>query len=229
MKIFKLILTIILSMLLIASILLNIILFKSSYASLLVRYDKDMFTSLADNAAKELYPTSFLQNKQIGVELFMDFEDNNDSINYHFYVDEESKLTFKINEVKNGKTITYYLKDDVLYINDQATNSKTKSTTTTGDEFYYIAIASTKIDKLLPYIENNSNERTEIDFNSGYFLGLEYEVEVNEEISYTYHFDLKGKLRSVDVDTYNEQEYTIAIKESNNKIEMPDFSDYTNN
>lgn len=226
MKIFKIVLTVILSALLVASIVLNIILFKSSYASLLIRYDKDMFYSLADNATKSLYPTSFLQSKNNGVEFFIDFDDSNNSTIYYFYVDEESKLSFKIKETINNKSITYYLSNNTLYVYDEANNSKVKYSSTINDEYYNVAISTTKIDKLLPFIQSHSKEKTESDFNSSYILGIEYEAEINDNTSYTYYFDLNGILRSVEVETEN-KEYTVTIKQNNTKIEMPDFSDYT--
>lgn len=226
MKIFKLILIIFLSVLLTASLTLNIIFFKSSYASLLIRHDKDMFYCLADNSTKNLYPSSFLQSKNKSLELFLSFDDSNDYISYHFYVDENSELSFKIIEMKNNKSTHYYLSGNTLYVYDEESNSKIKSNTSNGDDFLYMAIASTKIDKLLPSIEN-SNEQVEIDFNSSYLVGLEYEIDINNDTSYTYHFDLKENLRSVDVESKNSKEYTIIININNEQIQMPYFGDYT--
>ncbi len=225
MRVFKIILKVFLVLVFIVSVLFNILFFGSSYGSLVVKYNKDTFSSLVSLNTYEYL-------LEIDNGMIFTIEDNSSKVSYYFYANKEDKLNMKAvsTNKKDGKTSTSYYTEGYLYTEDSEGN-KTKQVYT--DDLIttnYLKIYNDKYNSedLLDYIEL-SDDKTSIHFSFSpfYVLGIDYQMKSENETT-TYYYDLNGNLRSVvfenKADSTKNYEMTITHKAKD--ISFPNFDDY---
>ena len=186
MKAFKIILTILLSTVLVASIALNILMFNSSYASLMFKKDISKLHTMA--ILDKEYIDSYLKNpKNIGYSY--EYEVKNDDglvekYKYHISFDDTYAFSFSYEYEDSDKNkVNKYLKDNYLYV--QTTHTSTKKALTSGE------LSELKVDILkkiksahevsFSTITNSKNDaiKTGLNFSFSpfYFLGTKVQVD----------------------------------------------------
>ena len=70
--------------------------------------------------------------------------------------------------------------------------------------------------------KSNNKANLDISFSPFYLIGIEYDLSLINGISYTYHFDLNGKIRKVETSSNKE----IKISYENNNLSLPDLTEY---
>lgn len=215
------------SILLVFSVLLNILSFKTSYSSLMFKYDKSLFDSMHSLAHSKVSYTSFISEKDYGYTVKGENIDGCSTFEANYYVDGSSNLQMKVICSTNEQTSSYYFKDNVVYID--ASSGKTKESITIEQ---YIA----KYPDSLGYIENmfavntlseQEGNKTKIDFSFSpfYTLGIRYKFNVSDNETITYKYDLKGRIRKIIVEN-DELNSKLKIKYKRSSIEFPDLEDF---
>lgn len=229
----KKIMTILLAILFILSITLNIIIFSSSYGTLLFKYDRTKFKSLINLNSSKLDISKFFLQKETGIQINYEYKDNETLMKYDYtiYFDDKSNLTIKIVESTqagdNFKSKTSYFKDNYLYIEENESRTKI----TTSKELAVagaINILATLNNQLSIHVANEENKaKTKIDVSTSpfYLLGFKYTVD-NDISSSTYKFDLKGNLRKANIKTITGEEKIYKISYKKEKVTFPDLTQF---
>lgn len=181
------------------SALFNIFMFKTSYGTLMFNYNKETYFTM-HSIASEKFDVSLL-NKQTKYSTKISGEniEGCDYFTTQYYVDKNSKLNIKTTCKINKETTTYYFKDSTLYV--EKGSSKTSESidfdnyVTQYPEFFGFA-SGFLFDPQL----TDSNNKTSIDFSFSpfYTFGIKYSYS-KSDIKYTYHYNLKGHLRKIDI------------------------------
>ena len=91
----KKIMTILLAILFILSITLNIIIFSSSYGTLLFKYDRTKFKSLINLNSSKLDISKFFLQKETGIQINYEYKDNDGHIMFSLINLKEEDLHIK--------------------------------------------------------------------------------------------------------------------------------------
>lgn len=225
MKVVKIIFKLFISLLFICSIALNIFTFRSSYGSLLLKYDDNKFSSMVSARYLDFNPAYFLNQKDTGLQMkVVSTKDGKTETKlYEFHFNDNGELTTKISETdSNSKTSYSYYKDNVLY--KEVGQLKTKIPT---DKNIFVTSLFTEIlsyQQILVDDISKTDTKTSIDFsfNSGYLLGLKYKM--NEDTCF--YYDLEGRLRKIETSLPNETVKTFEITYKNQAVTLPDLSKY---
>ena len=235
MKAVKIILVVLLSLILVASVGLNILLFNSSFGYLLFKKDISnlhTMTSLDYN-----YITDLLDNpKDVGYSYSYSIENESGLIEkytYHIAFNSEAKFSFSYEYIDGDKNkVSKYLTDSYLYV--QTENSKTKKALTDSElkELKVSVLEEISNYHYLAYSIINSSKTSSIDtglnisFSPFYFLGIEVEVDDENTTDYEFNYDLDGYLRKISYTDKNDQEISIKLSEKSSKIKFPDFKNF---
>lgn len=216
----KKILAILLTIVFIFSVLFNVLCFKSSYASLLFSYDEDLYSTMASNALSRFYYQNITALKNSGVQIKTNNVGSCSEATLDIYFDSDSKPTLKhsckkVSESEIKTTYTYFY-DDVVYF-DNGTKTKTTSTFLQTYSSYGAFLPLNQV--------IDEKAKTAISFNSKYILGIKYGYKENET-TYIYKYDLKGKLRDVSITNGDETTASYKISYKNSSIALPDLSEY---
>lgn len=226
MKVFKVIIKVLLVIIFILSISLNAFVFRSSYGTLLFKYNSNKFSSMVNSRALEFNSIHFLDKSNEGIQIHLETINKGvlEVAYFDFYFDKGSNMTAKFTEIDSAvKKITTYYTTNYLY--KEVDGVKTKIA---ADE---ITIVNGILNSLIAYqgvlssdIKTNENKaKINFSFSPFYFLGLKYEIK--DELSF--HYDLDGRLRKVKVVLADGtvEKYTISYK--NNQIKLPNLDRYS--
>lgn len=231
MKALKIITTIFLTLVFILSIALNILLFSSSYGSLMFKYNKTTFNTMNSMNDERLSFNYLTNKKNQGIQITI--TSNNEEFKGIYYVDENSELTFEhIYSTVNGKTRTItkrvYYKDNTLYTDDNGTMSI--SNTTIQEILLLSDIIFNQSSNVIPNadIVKSNDDKTQIGFSFSplYFLGIKYAYTNEANQSYTYNYDLKGRIRKVEIKESETENKKYIINYKAKKVIIPDELKY---
>lgn len=216
MKIFKIISTIVLTLVFVFSLTLTILLSYSSNASLLFKHNDKKLIAIASSQRLTFDPSYLLYEDSQNISIK---ETNPDSTTYYnFNFDKSGNMTIQIKE--NNKN--FYYKDSALY--QEINGQKIKET-----DYNPLDICGdflTKLNLLQDLIiEDIATSTTK---SKTYFklfdLGIKYTIkEANRTLTYIY--SLKGNLKEIKVSSSSGNlSYKIDYKSS--KISLPNLDEY---
>ena len=123
-KFIKVSIAILVTLLLIVSFLYNILAFRSSYGTLMFKYDELKYYTMHSLATESL-DTRFLKKEtKHATKIKGENIEGCSLLEMTYYVDNEDKLNIKTICSKENKTTTYYFKDSILYIDDGVSKTK---------------------------------------------------------------------------------------------------------
>lgn len=212
MKIFKIISTIVLTLIFIFSLSLTILLASSSNASLLFKHNDEKMLSIASAQRLTLDPSFLLTeyNNNISIKEVSD----NSTIYYNFNFDKNGNPTIKINENNN---VSYY-KDSTLYqeINGQKIKSSNYTVYDICSDFL------TKLNLLQDIIiDDIVSSKTHFKL---FDLGIKYTIK-EENRTITYIYSLKGNLKEIQASSSNGN-LNYKIDYNSFKISLPNLNEY---
>ena len=217
MKVFKTITKILMIIIFILSVAFNILIYGSSYGTLIFKHDDAKLTSLVYAKRLNLEPSYFLVSKNKGLEVKKQtqYESTITDETFKIHVDGKSKVTVFL---EDDNKVNYY-KDGVVYDKDgnkvASTLNELTAATAKLDEFNLL------LDFLIKDIETSKN-KTSIDFSFSpfYFIGFKYTIK-EEERTLTYNFDLNGNLRKIQIEDYLSNTTDYLINYENTEIKIP--------
>lgn len=231
MRAFKLILKILLVIIFMFSVAFNILLWNSSYGSLIFKHNEEKLLAMASSKRLEFENSYFLLKQESGIQIYEESREGSsiEKNTYKYYFDKESNLVAYIESSVQtadsfSKSKSYY-KDGTIYKEEN------------GVKFHYPAMSVTTVgeilsslnslqDALITNIETTNNKAViDFSFSPFYVLGLRYTVKEAEQTT-TYSYDLSGNLRKIHIkyQTGRTKDYEISYK--NKKIDLPDLSAY---
>lgn len=248
MKSLKIILNILLILLFFVSAIFNILTFNSSYASLMFKYDKNLFEVMHTNAKSEItYEVFDLYIDKHTNQGFSVKGENIDGCDkfeatYYISVDDETKVSeiesstvcTTINTDKKEVVTKYYFKNNVMFTDApdiEATKEnfeqKFRETGTFEDFRAKHPDAFDHLEKVLVNDLKYDSNKTKLDFSFSpfYTLGIKYSVDLTDTSYITYRYDLKGRIRKI-VDNNDAKDSTLTINYKNKKVEFPDLTKF---
>lgn len=228
-KLIKIFLTIVLTFIFLLSVSYNIIIFKTSYGSLMFKYDELKYYTM-HNLAIEPFSAAYLTKEtKDTIEISGESIDGCDIFESKYYVNADKKLHIKTVCIVKGEEdlkTTYYYDGSTLYIDNGNTKSKKSIDWVSYLEFYpeFFSFAQTFLfNKTLTSDENN---KTKIDFSFSpfYTFGIKYAYSIGAT-EYTYRYDLKGRLRKIQINqpTGNAK---YEINYTDTKFSFPNLADF---
>lgn len=223
MRTFKFILKILLVIIFIFSVTANIVIFSSSYGSLLFKYDSTKYQSL------HLFATTELAAFEDGTGLQIEATNVNgcNHIESKYYFDSISapydNILFYSKCTTDKYSETVYYREGVAYVDrDGTTSTETLSFANAAKKYYYFPTISNDL-----YLDSDLNKDTKtkplFSFDPFYVLGISFTSFESKSVSNTYEYDLTGHLRkitTVDGDTTS----VVKLNYKNQKIEIPNFA-----
>lgn len=225
MKAIKIIFRLFISLLFICSIALNIFTFRSSYGSLLLKYDDNKFLSMVSARYLDFNSAYFLSQKDQGLQMKVTSTKSGKTETnlYEFHFDDKGELTIQISDTDSSNKTTYsYYKNNTLYT--EVGQIKTKIPMEKNIFVTSIFSEMLSYQQILGNDISESETKTTIDFsfNSGYLLGIKYKM--NEDNCF--YYDLEGKLRKIETTLPDETVKTFEITYNNQALTLPDLSKY---
>ena len=239
-KIIKSILKFILIVLFVCSAALNIIMFNSSYGSLIFKYDENKFLAMNENAQDKIQLSNLLSKKDAGIQFEATNTNGCKEYSAQYYIDDKSKMTFAtecsysvtINKEVKNYTKKVYFKDDKVYIEDKGEKSSQDMDLTTAltmhtsiAHYYTYLTLNTSLVK-----ESKAKTGLSISFSPLYLIGISYSHKDDAGTKFKYDYDSKGNLRKVEIVGKDENDKTIErnfkISYKNNKISFPSLKDF---
>lgn len=220
-KLIKVLIIVLASLLLIISFLYNILAFKTSYGTLMFKYDELKYYTM-HSLATEAFDTRLLtEETKHAIKIKGENIEGCSLLEMTYYVDSDNKLNIKTICTKENETATYYFKDSTLYI-DNGT-SKTKELISLSDYKSLHPDYFGFMENFLfnPDLTADKENKTSMDFSFTpfYTFGIKYSYSVGGT-NFMYHYSLKGKLRKVEIDQANDDyKYTIDYKAD--KFDLP--------
>ena len=225
MKVLKVIFKLFTILLFTASLILNVFTFRSSYGTLLFKYDESKFSAMVGSKHLEFSPIYFLDKKDAGIQI--NSESNKDgkiaTSLYEFHFDSEGKMVAKASDTDSANKTTYsYYKDGYVY--KEVGSLKTKLPTNETLFVSNLLLELTSYQQVLMTDIEDSDTKTTMDFSfsSGYILGIKYKM--NEDTSF--HYDLEGRLRKIETVLTDGTSKSFTITYKNQKITLPDLNQY---
>lgn len=224
----KIVLTVLLVLIFIASFLFNILAFNSSYASLMFKHDG----SLLETMHLATYSVIDYEDLEKGYSVKGKNIDGCDVFEAKYHINEkkeiETKTVCTIKGTEKDETTTYYFREGKIYI-DKA-DKKIKADGSFDDFRINYPDVFDYYEEALGYDLNVDNYKTKMDFSFSpfYTLGIDYSFAA-KDIAYilpftvTYKYDLKGRLRKIIVDN-DKNPSSLTIKHKDSKISYPDLT-----
>lgn len=223
MRKLKFIFKILLVLIFICSVFLNVVLLKSSYGSLIFKYDQVKISALSESS-DEYLQAYFSHNTKRSIE----FKVNKDGIAsvYAFSVDEKNDVYMKLTTKEDDVDVIKYYADGKLYT--EKGDSKTfisMSKLSIVSTYYAEAYSLLNFPTLKVSINDNENKTKPVfSFNPLYVLGIGYTCK-NGTTSHSYKFDLKGRIREVN-SAYDGGSTKVIVNYSNDQLTMPSFEGF---
>lgn len=232
MKVIKVIFKVFIVLLFIVSVLLNILLMDSSYASLIFKYDETKFMSMNSTAMNYLDSQYLLASKDAGIQFKSNNIDSCDEFVANYYIDNESNVTFETvcsYKDENEKQVTdkVYFSDGVVYLDSNGVKSKKNLDIDSALDMYDGLYSHAPLFILDDGQITESESKTTIGFSFSplYVVGINYKYTSSENDVTKYQYDFQGKLRKVTRQRENKTE-TYEISYKNQKIEQPNLEEY---
>ena len=222
MKKSRVVIAVTLAVLFILSILLNAFMFRSSYGTLLFKYDESKFSSMVGSRYLEFTPIYFLDKTDSGVQI--EYISNKDGkIEKHYYTfhfDKGSNMTAKIVDVDsaNNKTYTYYI-TNTTYIETEDTKTKQAVDEMTLISKLFQSIISYQSMLMVDIAEKDTKTKMNFSFSPFYVLGIKYTVSKTT----TFYYDLNGKLRQIEAKLADGTKETYTFNYQNKQINLPNL------
>lgn len=231
MKVFKLILKILLVIIFIFSVAINILLWNSSYGSLIFKHNEEKLLAMASSKRLEFENSYFLQKKESGVQIYSETREGSkiEKNTYEYYFDAESNITAYLssstqNEDYFKKTESYY-KDQVIYREENGSKYNFPTTVNTAVGEILTSLNALQ-DSLITNIETTDTKAViDFSFSPFYVIGLRYTVKEAEQ-TVTYSYDLSGNLRKINIKYQTGKTVNYEINYKNKKIDLPDLTKY---
>lgn len=218
MKTFKTILKILLVIIFIASAGLNILLFSSSYGTLIFKHNEAKLISMNSYANSRVSADYLMNQKDAGLQIKSTAVVGCDEYIANYYVDKDSKLYAHIacTYTKDGQTVTdnSYFKDNKVY---HLHHTGEKAAETMDFKYLFSSQTNSALKNLLvseSKIKNN-DEKAKISFSFSpfYFVGIKYSYKDELNTTYKYEYDLSGCLRKINLsNSEGKKEVTITYK-----------------
>ena len=238
MRFVKLFLKIILVIIFVCSIVLNILLFNSSYGSLVFKYDENKFWAMHEYSLFNF--ENALSKKNSGLQLEATNTENCDKFTVNFNIDKDGKVTFASecaysetinNEVKHYSKNVYFTSGKV-YISDKGSKTyevmSLSSAIATHTEFYDLVEKHINIDQTATK-EYGAKTSIGLSFSPFYVIGINYSYKNDIGTEYDYDYDLNGLIRKIKVVSKEDGKKTekeLKINYDYEKISFPDFSQF---
>jgi len=224
---FKVFFTIIIIFVFIISIFFNILLFSSSYASLMLKQNKSLYLTMHEDS-KDFFELD--NQKEYGFHIEAENVEGCISLISDYYVDNEGKKTVKSVCSKNeeDKTVvyTYYFYNNKVFV--EVGEAKTKEEITFEGFLNSYPHAYKNVVEILntDLMVNNKENKTKLHFSFSpfYVLGIKYSFKVEENNTYTFKYDLKGRVRILSIEGENSS--NIKIKYNTDSISFPDLTEF---
>lgn len=222
MKKSRIVITAILVVLFILSTLLNVFMFRSSYGTLLFKYNENKFLSMVSSRYLELNSIHFLDKSDCGIQI--EYISNNagkiEKHYYNFHFDKGSNMTAKIVDIdsSSNKTYTYYVAGKTyIQTKDSKTKIDTNETTLVTELFEDILTYQTIL--INDIQEKDTKTKMDFSFSPFYVLGVKY----NAGKTLTVHYDLNGKLRKINTTLTDGTKETYTFTYQNDQINLPNL------
>lgn len=220
-KLIKIILITLAVLLLLVSFLYNILAFRTSYGTLMFKYDEIKYYTM-HSLSTEAFDTKLL-NKETkhAISIKGEKAEGCDVLEMTYYVDSENKLNIKTVCSIEEKTTTYYFRDSTLYIDDESTKTKEEISLTSYKTLYPEYFGFMENFLFNPDLTADKEDETSMDFSLSpfYTFGIEYSYSIGDS-EFTYHYSLKGKLRKIEIEQADE-EYEYKINYKAKKFDLP--------
>lgn len=220
-KLLTIILSVLAALLFLVSALYNILVYKSSYGSLMFKYDEVKYYVMHDIATQPFSYTYLQKETKNVVKISGENIDGCDVFTTEYYVNKESKIFIKTTCSVEEDETTYYYDGTTVYIYHGDENSK--KDLSLGEYFTYypdfFGFAQTFL--FDTSLTSNKNNKTKIDFSFSpfYTFGIKYSYSL-ADTSYTYKYDLYGRLRKIIIeDSVNKSTYRIDY--TSEKFSLP--------
>lgn len=211
-----------LTIMLVASILFNILAFSTSYGSLMFKYDKNLYVAMhQDNIVK----FNFSNKSEQGIQIEGKNIAGCASFEAQYHMNDDLTIDAKSVCKNKEETTTYYVKGDTIYIQEGKTKTKEAGdindfATRYPDFNEFVSLAITK-----DLLESKNKTSMDFSFSPFYTFGIKYSYKTNDDEKITYKYDLKGNLRKVEYEKGKEKS-SATISYKNKKIEFPTLSLY---
>lgn len=231
MKKLKTFFIVLLVIIFITSTLFNILLFGSSYGSLMLKKDTNLLQSMSwtDVSSNTLAGIKSQKNKgYLYQEKVYNGDELEKSLEYYIYFDETSSPTYTYT-LKEGESETkIYYNGEFLYTEKGESKLKKKLT-----EIQLASNINAIVGKIVSFHESaytsittveDKNLDTSISFSFSpfYFIGINVEID-NEDNDSEFGFDLNGNLRKGEYEFADDSKAEIKLSTKTSEIEFPDF------
>lgn len=222
MKKSRIIITAILVTLFVISTILNVFMFRSSYGTLLFKYNESKFASMAGSRYLEFTPIYFLDKSDSGIQIEY-ISNKSGKIEKHYYsfhFDKGSNMTAKLVDIDsaNTKTQTYYI-TNTIYQQTKDSKTKQEANETTLVTNLFKNIVSYQSMLLNDITEKDTKTKIDFSFSPFYVLGVKYNVGK----TMTFHYDLNGKLRKIEAKLTDGTKETYTFTYKNKQISLPNL------
>ena len=231
MKALKMILKILLVVIFIFSIAINVLLWNSSYGSLIFKHNEEKLLAMASSKRLEFEPNYFLQKQESGFQIYSEVREGNkiEKYTYKYHFDKDSKITAFVSSSTQTedsfKKIESYYKEEVLYKEENGVKFHFPTTVNTVVGEILTSLNALQ-DSLITNIETTDTKAViDFSFSPFYVIGLRYTVKEAEQTT-TYSYDLKGNLRKLNIKYSTGKTINYEINYKNKKIDLPDLSQY---
>jgi len=229
MRVFKIILKILIIIIFVMSVTLNILLFGSSYGTLVFKYNENKFLSMNSFASSQLDFTELNSKKNSGIQLTVTSLSGDNKLKINYYFDKNANPMFEYHHTyedgENLITNSSYFVNNTLY--EDNNGEKSQGSASFNDALLAHEIVKTCLLSNSAIQENSKKAKISFSIKPLYLVGIKYSY--TDEVtgnSYKYEYDLKGYLRKVTTTT-KDDEIKITLSYKNKKIEFPsDLSEY---
>ena len=216
MKVFKIISTIVLSLVFIISLSFTILLSSSSNASLLFKHSDEKMLAIASSQRLAFEPSYLLNEHKKNISIKE--ENDEGSIYYNFNFDKDGNAIIKIKKENE----TSYYKDSTLYQNINGNKTKQLDVTISDlcDSFLTkLNLFQDLVIEDIPVSKTKSKTYIKL-----FDLGIKYTIK-EEDRTITYIYSLKGKLKEIRVSSSNSN-LKYEIDYNSNNISLPNLNEY---
>ena len=228
---FKITFYILMSLVFVFSALFNILVHSSSYGTLIIKHSDEKMINMVSTEALNLYPTYFLTQKNAGAQIHKESRENGiiTKSTYKIHFDKNYNMTASIVEIVQGEN--YFIRSDSYYKNEQLyteTNDiKTKKASNPNVVTSTILAELYTLQNALVEDVESTKAKAIIDFSFSpfYVLGIRYTIK-NDERSATYHYDLSGNLRKIEIKHKSGKTEYYELSYKAQKIKEPNLDEY---
>ena len=231
MNTFRKIVSILLVIIFISSIIFNILIYSTSYGTLIFKYDDSKFSYMVDIKKTETMPTYFLYQKNQSIQIYKETSTETTTIKNSYIIDfdKDSNLIVKI--IDSNQTNDIFTKTESYYINgyvykiegDNKIKTESAKETILNDILTELYIYQQTLSSDI--LVSKTKAKPEISMSPFYLLGLKYAIkEDNHNITYSY--DLKGDLRKIKIKDASSTNTLYTINYKNKKLTLPNLEEF---